>query len=290
MLCGMADHRATPKSRALGAALREARQERDLKLRELARELDLDPSRLSKWELGKEVPKDTVVAQILTYLGVSGERYDEIIALIDGADDGPWLAISLPDQRAHLAAMLDLEQSAETITTVSPLLIPGLLQEPRYIRAIMSAGNLSANEIATRVTVRLGRQNVITRRDPVRLRAFVGEAALRQVIGSRAVQVQQLEHLVDEAARENVELRIMQFDGTGHHPGLEGPFTLFDPRPDEGIGAIVHIENRRSGLFLHEDQDVATYREAVDQVAKVAMSPEESTRLIADVITEMRTG
>jgi transcriptional regulator with XRE-family HTH domain len=290
MLCGMTDHKVTAKSRTLGGALRVAREERGLKLRELAGQLSLDPSRLSKWELGKQIPKDTVVAQILTHLGVTGERYDEIVGLTSGASAGQWLAVSLPEQRQHLAALLDLEQHADTIVTVSPLLIPGLLQDGGYVRAIMSAGELPAEEISTRVAVRLGRRDAITRREnPARLRAFVGEAALRQIIGSRQVMVQQLQHLTQEAERENVELRVVPFD-TGHHPGLEGPFTLIDPREDQGISAVVHIENRRSGLFLQEDEDVATYRHAVDTVAQVAMSLTDSIRLIATITDEMRSG
>lgn len=290
MLCGMTDHRVTAKSRTLGAALREAREERGLKLRELAGQLSLDPSRLSKWELGKQIPKDTVVAQILTHLGVTGERYDEIVGLTSNASAGQWLAVTLPEQRQHLAALLDLEQHADTIVTVSPLLIPGLLQDGGYVRAIMSAGELPADEISTRVAVRLGRRDAITRREcPARLRAFVGEAALRQIIGGREVMVQQLQHLAREAERENVELLVVPFD-TGHHPGLEGPFTLIDPREDQGMGAVVHIENRRSGLFLQEDEDVVTYRHAVDTVAQVAMSLTDSIRLIATITEEMRTG
>ncbi|MEC3976159.1 helix-turn-helix domain-containing protein [Amycolatopsis sp. H20-H5] len=283
----MADH-ATPKSRTLGAALREAREAKKISLRGLAGELELDPSRLSKWETGKQVPKDTVVSQILTHLGVTGDRYDEIVAMTAGADAGTWLAVTLPEQRQHLAALLDLEATAKMITSVSPLLIPGVLQEGEYVRAIMSAGDLPSGEISTRVATRLGRRDTIARRTPAQLRAFIGEAALRQVIGSRTVMEHQLSHLLLEAERPNVEIRVVTFD-SGWHSGLEGPFSLIDPRPGEGIVPVVHIENRRSGLFLHEVEDVATYRQAVDTVVQAAMSPADTKGLIADVIKEMRT-
>jgi hypothetical protein len=58
------------------------------------------------------------VAQILTRLGVNGQRYEEIINLTEGIQVSQWLAVSLPKQR-------HLEQSA---TQVAPLLVPGLLQ------------------------------------------------------------------------------------------------------------------------------------------------------------------
>jgi transcriptional regulator with XRE-family HTH domain len=286
----MADNTATPKARVLGAALREARKERDLSLRKLAAELGRDPGLLSRWETGKRVPQATDVAQILTFLGVTGDRYDEIIRMTQGTDAAQWLAVTLPEQRQHLAALLSFEDAADTITTVCPLLIPGLLQVSGYVRAIMVAGTVPSDEIATRVAVRIGRRDAITRRDPARLVAFIGEAALRQVIGGPEVMADQLAQLLEDAARPNIELRVVPF-ASGWHPGLEGPFTLIDPKADtqRATMPVVHIENRRSGLFLHEKEDVNTYRQAVDAMLLSAMSSTDTAGLIADVIKEMRT-
>jgi transcriptional regulator with XRE-family HTH domain len=290
MLCCMAGNMATPKARALGAALREAREERGLSLRKLASELDRDPSLLSRWETGKRAPQAIDVAQILTHLGVNGARYDEIVHMTEGADAAQWLAITLPEQRQQLAALLDFEDTADTITTASPLLIPGLLQESGYVRAIMSAGTVPADEIATRVAVRIGRRDVITRRDPARLVAFIGESALRQVIGGPTVMADQLTFLLEAASWVNVELRVIPY-ASGWHPALEGPFTIIDPKvnAERATTPVVHIENRRSGLFLHEKEDVDTYRQAVDAVLLAAMSPTDTEELIAAVIKEMRT-
>src|SRR4030088_482425 len=159
MLCFMVANTGSPKARVLGNALRQAREDKGLGLRELAGELGLDPSALSKWERGLMVPKDVIVARILTHLGINGERYDEILKMPANADASQWLAVTLPEQRQHLAAILDFENSAETITTVSPLLIPGLLQVSGYIRAIMSAGTVPEHEVATRLAVRIGRRD-----------------------------------------------------------------------------------------------------------------------------------
>jgi transcriptional regulator with XRE-family HTH domain len=290
MLCVMPAHTGSPKARVLGNALRQAREDKGLGLRALAGELDLDPSALSKWERGLMVPKDVVVARILTHLGINGERYDEILTMPEGADAAQWLAITLPEQRQQLAALLDFENTADTITTASPLLIPGLLQESGYVRAIMSAGTVPADEIATRVAVRIGRRDVITRRDPARLVAFIGESALRQVIGGPNVMAEQLTFLLEAASWANVELRVIPY-ASGWHPALEGPFTIIDPKvnAERATTPVVHIENRRSGLFLHEKEDVDTYRQAVDAVLLAAMSPTDTEELIAAVIKEMRT-
>ena len=289
MLCGMADHtRVTAKAKALGDALREARKAATLSLRELGRELEMDFSRLGKYERGEEIPKDTVVAQILTHLGVTGERHDEIVGMTRGADSSLWLPTTAPERQQHLAALIDLEQNAETITSVSPVLVPGLLQDSGYIRAMM--GSLPPAEVATRVALRIGRRDAITRRDrdPARLVAYVGEAALHQIIGSHEVMLRQLEHLADEIQRDNVEFHVVPFDA-GYYPGLAGHFTVFDLRPEYGLGAVVNAENQRSGLLMQDEEDVAIFRRDVEEVAKVAMSPTASIELIAYVISGMRT-
>jgi transcriptional regulator with XRE-family HTH domain len=268
----------TPKGRALGKALREARQGQELTVRALAAQINRDPAVLSRWETGERTPKPENVARILTTLGVTGERYEEIIELAYGADDSSWVATSLPAQQQQLAALLDFEQSATSIVEVSPLLVPGLLQTSDYMRAVMIGARVQGGELARRVAVRIERREVLTRPEPARFTALVGQAALFQVIGSRDVLAAQLRFVLDMARRPNVEFRVIRYD-SGWHPGLEGPFLLIE----SGQGTVVHLENRKSGLFLHEDADVEAYRSATEMVRNVAMSAAESVRFVAEV-------
>jgi transcriptional regulator with XRE-family HTH domain len=273
----MANNNRTPKARALGGMLREARTERGIGLRSFAIELGRDPGLLSRWETGDRVPKPTDVAQILTKLGILGARYDEILDFCYGAGDPRWLAITLPDQHRMMTALLEFESTASAITETSPLMIPGLLQSAGYIRAIMTAGGLPAEEIEDRIAARIGRRDTLLRKHPARLLTFVGEAGVRQLIGDRAVMVEQLRHLQRMAELPNVDLRVMPLDN-GWHPGLEGSFTIIESKE---VNPVVHIENRRSGLFLHEENDVQIYRDAVDMIGRVALEAPESALFIA---------
>jgi transcriptional regulator with XRE-family HTH domain len=266
----------TPKARALGKAIRTAREDKGYTLRQFAKLLGRDPGVLSRWETGDRTPQSDQVAQILTRLEVSGQRYDEIMELTRGTDETRWLAISLPEQRQQFDALIDFEEHAATITAVAPLLVPGLLQTDAYIRSIMSAGDVPAREVATRIRVRIGRREVLSRPDPVRLVAFVGEAVLRQLIGTREVMAEQVRHLLDVTNRSNVDLRIVPFD-SGWHPALEGPSLLIESEHSE---PVVHLEVRGSVLFLHEEHDVNTYRKAIDTVAGVALNHEQSAEVM----------
>jgi hypothetical protein len=220
---------------------------------------------------------------MLAHLRVNGARAEAIIDLARGTGDPMWVAVSLPEQQHQLEALLEFERTAKTITTVSPLLVPGLLQTTDYIWAIMSAA-VSTREVETRTAVRIGRREAITRDDPVTLVALVGEAALRQVIGNRQVMVEQLRHLLNMAKKPNVDLRVVPYT-TGWHPALEGAFYLIDPKESD---PVIHIENRRSGLFLHRQEDVEIYRDAAETVFRVAMSPEGTSGLIAELITQFQ--
>jgi transcriptional regulator with XRE-family HTH domain len=278
----------TPKAQALGAALRHAREEKHLLLRELATAIKRDIGVVSRWETGDRTPKPEQVAQILTKLGVDGERYDDIMTLAYGTNESQWVATTLPEQRQQLAAYVDWEQGASRIVEVAPMLVPGILQTSEYVRAIMTAAGVPAGEVALRVATRIGRSEAITRRKPAELLVLLGQSALNQEIGGREVMVAQLKHLLEMAARPNIELRIVP-DRRGWHPGLEGAFAIIEsPRPASGrraavkSAAIVFVETRRSELMLHEHDDVVAYRRAADGILAVSMNPEASANFIAD--------
>lgn len=288
MLCCMADHKGTTKSRRLGSKLREVRDERGLTLRQLAAAIEIDYSKISKIENGRTIPAEGDVIRILTHLGVTGDRYEKILGMLRGADAGQWDAVTLPDQREQLATLIDFEDLSAEITELALALVPGIMQTRDYARAIFSGGTLPADEVSTRVATRLGRRDVIMRRNPTKLVALIGEPALRWVIGSPDVMVGQLEFLLELADRPNVEIRAVSYD-SGWSPLLEGACSIIDPREEDSI-SVVFLENRRSSLVLHAEEDVAAYRRGAAAVLQKAMSPADTTGLIADVIKGMRTG
>jgi transcriptional regulator with XRE-family HTH domain len=275
----------TPKARAIGAELRRAREDAGLSARQLAIKLGVAHTTVGRWESGERGPRPTDVATVLTALGASNELREELVELSRDSDGRHWVASGLPEQQRQLAALLELERDANRIVNVSPLLIPGLLQTSGYARAIIGAGGVPAEQVETRVAVRIGRRDVIMRRNPAALLAIIDETALRRNVGGPAVMVDQLEAL-DEASRwGNVEVRIVPVDA-GWHPALEGPFVLIE-LPDRT--PVVQIENRRSALFFHEQVDVEAYQQAIKAVLNVALSPADSQGLIADVLKQLET-
>jgi len=274
----------TPKARALGRALRQARQERGLSLREFAGRIGRDAGVLSRWETGERAPKPERVAQILAVLGLNGERYDEIMTLAYGIGEPQWVATTLPEQRQQMEAFLDNEQRATQIVEVAPQIIPGLLQTSDYVRTIMTDGGAPKEEIATRVATRLGRRDVITRsHKPAKFLAVIGQGAFFWDVGGRAVTIEQLKYLSKMADLPNVEIRVVPH-GVGWSPMMEGMFTLIEP---EESTPVVFLETRRSSLCLYLDEDVNAYREAVGATLKVALGPQDSRTFISEICKRM---
>lgn len=269
----------TPKGMRLAAALRDARQSRGITLRELGNRIARNSGALSRYETGERTPKPEDVAQILTALNIRGEQYDEILSLSYGTDDPGWVAWNVPDQRQQLAAMLEAERTALRIDHVAPSIFPGLLQARSYTTAIMSGGGLSADEIVTRVSIRMGRRDSLSREDPLEFVSFIGEAALRWMVGGCGVMIDQLRHVLSVSERANVHVRVVPFS-SGWQPSLDGQFMVID-------GAIVHIETRASGIFLHSPDDVRSYVDAVDAVRHVSCSEAESRAMLADRLREL---
>lgn len=63
----------------------------------------------------------------------------------------------------------------------------------------------------------------------------------------------------------------------GAHPGLDGPFVLFEFKNHEDL---VHVECRGSTSFLEELEHVMAARDALGWLCDVALSPEDSAELV----------
>ncbi|HET6214006.1 MAG TPA: helix-turn-helix transcriptional regulator, partial [Micromonosporaceae bacterium] len=73
-------------------------------LRELGSAINRDIGVISRWETGERTPKPEQVAQILSTLGVNGDRYDEIMTLAYGTNESQWVATTLPELKQQMSA------------------------------------------------------------------------------------------------------------------------------------------------------------------------------------------
>jgi transcriptional regulator with XRE-family HTH domain len=272
-----------PRALALGLEMRRLREASGLGVRQFANQLGFSHAALSRWETGARNPRPEDVARICTALGVGNDELESLIAEAHKVGKSPWLGIGLVEAHRQLATLLEYEQIAATITSVSPLMIPGLLQTVDYARVVMQQGGLQSDDAELRVAIRMGRRDMLTREDSPSLVALLGEAALRQQVGGAEVMRAQLEHLLKVAAWQHVDLRVVPYSA-GWHPGVMGNFFLVE---FADASCIVHIETLATTLFLHEPKDTERYVDASTRVLRAAMSTDDSLGLIAAVMKEL---
>ncbi|MFI5588319.1 helix-turn-helix domain-containing protein [Amycolatopsis sp. NPDC051758] len=271
---------ATPRARALGFGLKRVRQERGLGVRELARLTDLPPQNISTWESGKRVPKIEEVATILGALVVEPGERARLLELARNATEPNWLEQHAPPK---LATFIQYEQTAAAMAEWAPALMPGLLQTPAYIKALFAMTALSQRDIDNRLMIRLARREVLTAREPLQYRAVLGESVLRQGIGGSRVMAEQLRHLLTMTQARNISVRIVP-DGIGYHPGLYGPFVIFD---FGDLPPIVHLEHYRGSGYVYDQNHLADYRAALESLCTLALGETDSHRLIQGMIAKL---
>ena len=78
-----------------------------------------------------------------------------------------------------------------------------------------------AERVESLVGIRMRRQKLLDRSDPPMLFFILDEAAVRRLIGGKAIMRRQMRRLIDQAAKPNIVVEIVPFSA-GVHPGLKG--------------------------------------------------------------------
>ncbi|TDD93082.1 XRE family transcriptional regulator [Saccharopolyspora karakumensis] len=263
--------KANPRARALGAELRQLREDAGFGVRELGRVLGVGHTTIWRYESGLKPPTPEEVASVLTALGVKGEDKERVIGGARAVRDPNWLTSGFPGVKGELAVMADFERTATAITEVQMHVVPGLFQTRDYMSSIM--GPLPRATREARVAFRLSRREILDALNPPEYVVVLGEAALREVFGGPEVMGEQLRYLMKVAERPGVTVQVLPFGATDWHPAHAGSFMLFEFGDQD---PIVHLEHYRTAAFLRNVKDVRDYQEAAIDLRRRAMSPAES--------------
>jgi hypothetical protein len=178
--------------------------------------------------------------------------------------------------------LIGFESEATQITYVDLSLIPGLLQIPEYTRALLAGGGVAKSEIETFVVTRLGRQAILSKPNPPHYLAIIDEAVLRRPVGGPKVMAAQLRHIVAVSERPNVTVQVIPFQH-GAHSGLDGPYVLLNFAKAQ---PLVHLEHKRSGIFVDEPDDVEVFAQTTETLKATALDPDRSREFIISIAHE----
>jgi transcriptional regulator with XRE-family HTH domain len=272
----------TPRRR-LAAALRRLREEADLRLEQVADQLLISRSKLSRLENAQGRPHPRDVHDLIQFYGLSGTpRADQMVEWLDAARTPPWWDKyrRLPGFDTHVA----YESEASRARIYAVPLLPVLLQTPDYVRAYCRGlgYGCSDDQIEEQVALRHRRQMVLTDRKPrpLELSLVVYEACLRQVVGSPAVMRKQLDAVVEWSTLPNVELRVLPFTAA-LVPGAGCGFTHFTfAEADE---SIVSIDCHTGHREIAHPRQLATFDTHYRELQDRSLAPAASRDLVLTV-------
>jgi transcriptional regulator with XRE-family HTH domain len=272
----------TVRRRRLGSELRRLRESQSLKLEEVAERIGLAASTLSRIETGKAPTRPAYLSSMLELYGVDNPSQRQVLQ--DMAKDGHrkgWWALWDGVLPTGFTIYVGLEAEAASLRVYEPQVVHGLLQTEDYARAVMSTvrRRQTPAEIDKLVSLRMQRQEVLQKAEPLDLWIILDEGVLRRMTARSAVMRAQLEHLHSASQWPNVTLQVLSF-GCGLHPGLGGPFTIIE-FPERFDPDVVYTEGVTGQAYIEErDREVRSRSEAFDLLRATALPPVDSARLI----------
>jgi transcriptional regulator with XRE-family HTH domain len=266
--------------RVLGAELAALRNAANLNTIAAAAKAGISSAGLNRIELGRRVPPSTEVAAILSAYNVDRANRRRLMDMAKDLTAPAWL-VRGPDKRQLLPVLAQLESEAVLITQFAPTIIPGLMQSPAYLRALMENFPFSGDEAEWRIRFRSERQKVLTKLVSPEYVLVLDEAALRRPRGGTAIMAQQIHWLIGRSKQLNISIHVIPFRyGNYHDPGH---FMVLNFRDGS---SVVYVEHAGATGFLHEPDDVRKFQDDAARLLKTALNATDSVNFLARIVTD----
>ncbi|MET9196857.1 helix-turn-helix transcriptional regulator [Streptomyces olivaceus] len=282
----MSERRAAPTvgQVVLGRRLQELRETAGLRREEAAKVLRVAPATVRRMEMAEVALKIPYVQILLTTYGVASDEVSAFVTLAEEANQPGWwhrYHDVLPD---WFSMYVSLEGAARIVRSYEPHFVPGLLQTEDYARSVMEAGtigNAGGDAVERHVSLRMERQRLLDRPDPPHLWVVMDETVLRRPVSVHGrVMREQLDKLLEFAARDRVTLQVAEFED-GPHPGTYAPFTLFRFAEPE-LPDMVFTEYLTGALYLDSRTEVSAHLEVLDHMTARAASTQRTEKILRE--------
>lgn len=278
----------TIRQRRLARRLRELRSAAGLTHADIAEVLGSAESKAGRIENAQSGIRLPDLRAWMDATGVTdpAERA-EIEELAREAKKKGWWSRYAKAVESAYSAYVAVEWDAAELYNVETHLIPGLLQTPEYTRAVieLQAPNATKEGVETRIKLRSERRKILTRDNPLQLWVIISESVLHHRVGSREVMRAQLEALVEDSRRSNVQLQVLP-QNDPMNACLFGPFVILS-FPTSSETDIIYTESPTSAVYYEEPDDVDTYTTLFRRLNMAAANVSDSRALILDAIKEM---
>jgi transcriptional regulator with XRE-family HTH domain len=274
--------------RRLRTELRRARLDAGLTQEQVAMAMDWSLSKLIRIENGSVGISLNDLKAILAYYKITDdERTGELIALSRGARERSWWS-SYRDVSPRLIQLIEYESASSIIRNFQPMLIPGLLQTEEYATAMIRNldSQVTEQEVKTGIEMRMKRQQVLQQPEMPLMFFIMDEAAVRRLVGGKEAMRRQIKRLLDESDKPTVTIEVVPFSA-GAHPGMQGPFMLFE-FPDAADDDALYLEGPNDSRFSRDNaEEISRFRERFEALRGLSLGPEGSIDLLRGLLDEL---
>jgi uncharacterized protein DUF5753/helix-turn-helix protein len=228
-------------------------------------------------------PEMSDVRDLLRIYGVSGGDSDEVEELAMKARARPWWR-DFPE--IFDSEFPGYENDATSIGVFMPLILPGLLQTEAYTESLLRTGPRPPTWRHNALEARMRRQEILGREDGTapRLSAVITEASLLYRWGTHIDRREQIAHLIDTAARPNVELRVQRFQD-GPPSGAHSMVNLFGFDGQEP--SLVFVETDYAIEEVSKRDAVNGYVQSFNRACDGALEPSDTVDYLEHLANQL---
>lgn len=279
------------RRRRLAAELRTLREERGMTADELAERIFRSRTSISKLENARGRPDLGDVMKVLDILGVTGDRWEELLVLSRQAAERGWWD-KYGNSMGHRQRMYaDLEFAAATIRGYYQVAIPGILQTPEFMWALIDLDKADGPlpyKPDRMVSARLQRQQHAFRPDGPSWDLIVDEFLIRRLAVPSNVMRAQLLHLIKTVSAEpRLTLRLLPINARieSGFPAKSSFFIYTFPDRDEPPLAVA--DTVTDDIVHTEPRDVARYVELHERLVVASISQVKSLGLLEEAANHL---
>jgi transcriptional regulator with XRE-family HTH domain len=296
--------------RKIALTLKQLREESGKLLTDVAGDLLISTSKLSRLENAQGKPQLRDIRDLIAYYEIEGTpQATQLRRWVAAAQRPGWWNEYDDDVVGGLDAHLAYEADATVARVYTLPFLPALLHTTEYARALIQnieprsadyaratpedTQRGSADKVQEQVELRMQRQQALIRRDgldPLRLVAVVHESALHQAVGPPEILRDQLSELVERSAAPNVSLHVLPFSASPAFT-MTCMYAYFEYEGDDNLEQdVVHIETLEGFWSIENPQRVADYRQWHDALVSAALDEDASRDFIRSIRDNMRNG
>lgn len=268
--------------RRLGGELKRLREGAGLKLEDVARRLECSPSKMSRLENGKGVPRWRDVRDMLEVYEVpEGERRERLLEWARTGQTPTWWQAYADVLAPDMALYVEYEWDAARIDAYEAHIVHGLLQTQDYARGVLRSAwgqTHTPAQIERMVEVRMQRQDALDAEHGLTFRCVLDESTLHRVVGDAEILARQVEHLIEIAEAEHIDVRVLPF-AVGLVPASRESFARLRFSVIEH--GLVYVERPGTASeFLADPEDVAVHESRLAALVDASLPEDESVPLM----------